>query len=146
MLKAKKSPAKPHDYPAENLAGDFGQGCDPRSKARTKTHKFNFTHSFRVPCYFRIKRGSTVPFRKGLLDRTRSLSQRQYRVTEMVTQGMKNSEIATMLGIRVHVVRNYVSAVYDKVGVSNRVELALWYEARRYESNLSHRVGSLTAY
>ena len=87
-----------------------------------------------------------MPFRKGLLDRTRSLSQRQYRVTEMVTQGMKNSEIATMLGIRVHVVRNYVSAVYDKVGVSNRVELALWYEARRYESNLSHRIGSLRAY
>ncbi len=78
-----------------------------------------------------------MPARKGLLDRTRSLSQKQYRVTEMVAQGMKNSEIAALLGIRVHVVRNYVSAVYDKIGVSNRVELALWYEARRYESKLS---------
>jgi DNA-binding CsgD family transcriptional regulator len=57
-------------------------------------------------------------------------------VTEMVAQGMKNSEIAILLGVRVHVVRNYVSAVYDKIGVSNRVELALWYEARRYENQL----------
>jgi hypothetical protein len=50
----------------------------------------------------------------------------------MVAQGFKNREIATALGIGVHVVRNYLSTVYDKVGVSNRVELALWYEARRH--------------
>jgi len=54
----------------------------------------------------------------------------------MVAQGLKNREIATVLGIGVHVVRNYLSAVYDKVGVSNRVELALWYEARRHEGRL----------
>ena len=74
-----------------------------------------------------------MPARKGLLDRTRKLSQREWRVTEMVAQGMKNREIAPLLGIGVHVVRNYLSAVYDKIGVSNRVELALRYEARRYE-------------
>lgn len=51
----------------------------------------------------------------------------------MVAQGMKNREIAAQLGIGVYVVRNYLSAVYDKIGVSNRVELALWYEARKYE-------------
>jgi hypothetical protein len=54
----------------------------------------------------------------------------------MVAQGLKNREIATLLGIGVHVVRNYLSAVYDKIGVSNRLELALWYEARRYEGSL----------
>ena len=74
-----------------------------------------------------------MPIRKGLLDRTRRLSRRERRVTELVAQGMKNCEIATQLGIGVYVVRNYLSAVYDKIGVSNRVELALWYEARKYE-------------
>ncbi len=39
----------------------------------------------------------------------------------MVAQGMKNHEIATQLGIGVYVVRNYLSTVYDKIGVSNRV-------------------------
>jgi hypothetical protein len=29
-----------------------------------------------------------------------------------------------------HVVRNDLGIIYDKVGVSNRVELALWYEAQ----------------
>jgi DNA-binding CsgD family transcriptional regulator len=29
-----------------------------------------------------------------------------------------------------------VSAIYDKIGVSNRVELALWYEARIHEGRL----------
>ena len=45
--------------------------------------------------------------------------------------GFKNREIATQLGIGHQVVRNYLSKIYDKVGVHNRVELALWYEARR---------------
>ena len=77
-----------------------------------------------------------MPARKRLLDRTRKLSQRERQVTEMVAQGMKNQEIANRLDIHVHVARNYLSSVYDKIGVSNRVELALWYEARRNEGRL----------
>ena len=78
-----------------------------------------------------------MPAKKGLLDRTRKLSRRQGRITEMVAKGMKNREIAQKLGIGVHVVRNYISAIYDKIGVNNRVELALWYEARMHEGRSS---------
>jgi DNA-binding CsgD family transcriptional regulator len=46
---------------------------------------------------------------------------------------LKNGEIAKELGIGEHVVRNYLGKIYDKLGVSNRVELALWYEARTHE-------------
>jgi DNA-binding NarL/FixJ family response regulator len=60
-------------------------------------------------------------------------SQRQLRVIELVAQGLKNHEIAGKLGIGSHVVRNYLSNIYDKIGVSNRVELALWYEARLHD-------------
>jgi DNA-binding NarL/FixJ family response regulator len=95
-----------------------------------------------------------LPARKGLLDRTRKLSQRERQVTELVAQGMKNREIANLPGIQVHVVRNYLSSVYDKIGVNNRLELALWYEARRYEDKFpltaigdrtasAHSVGNL---
>ena len=77
-----------------------------------------------------------MPVKKRLLDHTRKLSLRQQRVAELVARGLKNREIATKLGIGAHVVRNYLSAIYDKVGVSNRVELALWYEARRHERQL----------
>lgn len=75
--------------------------------------------------------------RKSLLDRKRTLSTRQHRVVELVAQGLKNHEIATELGIAAHVVRNYISSIYDKVGVNNRVELALWYEAKQIEGRTS---------
>ncbi len=63
-------------------------------------------------------------------------SRRQLKVIELVAQGMKNREVAQALGIGVHVVRNYLSNIYDRVGVNNRVELALWYEARKKEGCL----------
>ena len=50
-----------------------------------------------------------------------------------MAEGLKNREIADKLGISANVVRNYISKIYDKVGVKNRVQLALWYEARVYE-------------
>ena len=70
---------------------------------------------------------------------TRKPSRRQMRVIELVAQGLKNREIANRLGIGEYVVRNYLSKIYDKIGVSNRVELALWYETRLYEGKLPRR-------
>lgn len=63
-------------------------------------------------------------------------SPRQLRVIELAAQGFKNNEIARELGIGEHVVRNYMSVIFDKIGVNNRVELALWYEARIHEGSL----------
>ena len=73
--------------------------------------------------------------RKRLVDRygTRLPSRRQLRVIELVAQGLKNKEIAKELRISEYVVRNHLGKIYDKIGVSNRVELALWYWARRQE-------------
>jgi len=59
---------------------------------------------------------------------------REQRVIELVAQGLKNSEVAQSIGTTEHVVKNYLRAIYDKLGLWNRVELALWYEARRYEN------------
>ena len=40
-----------------------------------------------------------------------------------------------ILRISVFVVRNYLTAIYDEIGVSNRVELALWYWTRKQEGS-----------
>jgi len=69
--------------------------------------------------------------RKSLPDRKRTLSLREKRIAELVSQGFKTREIALELGIKVHGVRNYIGSIHDKVGMSSRVELALWYEARK---------------
>jgi len=58
---------------------------------------------------------------------------REQRVIELVAQGLKNKEVADEIGTTEHVVKNYLRTIYDKLGLWNRVELALWYEARRHE-------------
>jgi DNA-binding NarL/FixJ family response regulator len=61
-------------------------------------------------------------------------SEREQRVIELVAQGLKNSEVAEAIGTTEHVIKNYLRVIYDKLGLWNRVELALWYEAHRSES------------
>ena len=61
-------------------------------------------------------------------------SERENRVIELVAQGLKNKEVADAIGTTEHVIKNYLRSIYDKLGLWNRVELALWYEARRFET------------
>jgi DNA-binding NarL/FixJ family response regulator len=68
---------------------------------------------------------------------TRLPSGRQQQVIELVAQGLKNSEVAQTLGTTEFVVKNYLRVIYDKLGLWNRVELALWYEARNHEFMLN---------
>jgi len=67
---------------------------------------------------------------------TRIPSQRENRVIELVAQGLKNRDVADAIGTTEHVVKNYLRVIYDKLGLWNRVELALWYESRRREPHL----------
>jgi len=62
----------------------------------------------------------------------RNPSERESRVIELVARGLKNKEVADEIGTTEHVVKNYLRVIYDKLGLWNRVELALWYEARKY--------------
>jgi DNA-binding NarL/FixJ family response regulator len=62
---------------------------------------------------------------------------REQRVIELVAQGLKNKEVANEIGTTEHVIKNYLRTIYDKLGLWNRVELALWYEARRHERFLA---------
>ncbi|HEV3511375.1 MAG TPA: helix-turn-helix transcriptional regulator [Candidatus Sulfotelmatobacter sp.] len=63
-------------------------------------------------------------------------SEREHRVIQLVAEGLKNREVAQEIGTTEHVVKNYLRVIYDKLGLWNRVELALWYESRRSPSVL----------
>jgi DNA-binding NarL/FixJ family response regulator len=63
----------------------------------------------------------------------RGASEREQFIIQRVAEGCKNREIADSLGTTEHVVKNYLRSIYDKLGLWNRVELALWYEARQHE-------------
>lgn len=54
------------------------------------------------------------------------LSDKELLIISCVTQGMRNKEIANEIGTTEQVVKNYLRKVYDKLGVSDRLELALY--------------------
>jgi DNA-binding NarL/FixJ family response regulator len=54
------------------------------------------------------------------------LAQREDEVVNLVAEGMTNREIALKLGLAEHTVSNYLFRIYEKLGISNRVELVLY--------------------
>jgi len=51
--------------------------------------------------------------------------------------------VADAIGTTEHVVKNHLRLIYDKLGLWNRVELALWYEARRHEEVYAQNRGAV---
>jgi DNA-binding NarL/FixJ family response regulator len=54
------------------------------------------------------------------------LTPKEMKILALIVQGCKNKEIALRLGTSEQVIKNYLRIVYDKTGVSDRVELALF--------------------
>jgi len=50
------------------------------------------------------------------------LSDKERRILLLISKGFSNEQIADRLNLGKHTVRNYVSAVYDKIGVKDRFE------------------------
>jgi DNA-binding NarL/FixJ family response regulator len=51
------------------------------------------------------------------------LSKRELEVVQCLAQGLTNREIAEKMGLSQHTVKNYLFRVFDKLGVSSRIEL-----------------------
>ncbi len=60
------------------------------------------------------------------------LNHRELQIVGHIVRGCKNREIAEEIGTKEQVVKNYLRTIYDKTGVSDRLELALF--------TLHHRV------
>ena len=54
------------------------------------------------------------------------LSKKELAIISCITRGMRNKEIAYQIGTTEQVIKNYLRKVYDKLGVSDRLELALY--------------------
>jgi DNA-binding NarL/FixJ family response regulator len=54
------------------------------------------------------------------------LTPKELQIVALISEGCKNKEIATQLGTKEQVVKNYLRSIYDKIGVSDRLELALF--------------------
>jgi two-component system, NarL family, response regulator DevR len=69
----------------------------------------------------------------------RDLSRREMEVLLLVSQGKGNQEIAGELAVSEKTVRNHVSSLLDKLGLSNRVELATYAVTHHIATHLSSR-------
>jgi DNA-binding NarL/FixJ family response regulator len=54
------------------------------------------------------------------------LAPRENEVANLVAQGFTNRDVAQKLGVAEHTVSNYLFRIYEKLGISSRVELVLY--------------------
>ena len=54
------------------------------------------------------------------------LTPKEMQIVALIVQGCKNKDIAMQLNTKEQVIKNYLRSIYDKTGVSDRLELALF--------------------
>ena len=64
-------------------------------------------------------------------DGMRLLTKREEDVVRLLTEGMQNRDIAKELKLSEHTVKNYIFRIFDKLGVSTRVEMVLYAFSQR---------------
>lgn len=67
-----------------------------------------------------------APMRVVNADGMRLLTKREEDVVRLLAEGMQNRDIAQELKLSEHTVKNYLFHIFDKLGVSSRVELVLY--------------------
>ncbi len=106
-----------------------------------------------VECIRKVAHGQRSVVRAGgdnslLLDsvgaRVRDrLTPKELQIVALVVQGCKNRDIAEQLDTKEQVIKNYLRSVYDKTGVSDRLELALFTVHHRILAEAAAKAGHL---
>jgi DNA-binding NarL/FixJ family response regulator len=70
------------------------------------------------------------------------LTPKEMRIVALIVQGCKNREIALRLKTTEQVIKNYLRSIYDKTGVGDRLELALFTIHHRVLAKAAAEVGN----
>jgi DNA-binding NarL/FixJ family response regulator len=71
------------------------------------------------------------------------LTPKEIQIVALIIQGCKNKHIATQLNTKEQVIKNYLRSIYDKTGVSDRLELALFTIHHRVLAEAAARASDL---
>ena len=71
------------------------------------------------------------------------LTPKEMQIVALIVQGCKNKDIAGQLGTKEQVIKNYLRSIYDKTGVSDRLELALFTIHHRALAEAAAKAGHL---
>ncbi len=74
--------------------------------------------------------GEALPLRAIDVRGAALLSRREQEVVGCVAEGLSNREIAQRLSLTEHTIKNYLFRIFDKLGVSKRVEVVLFAYSR----------------
>jgi DNA-binding NarL/FixJ family response regulator len=113
----------------------------------------NVTGDVLVDCVRRVVRGQRFVQRSNVTtmhaadhvgSRVRDrLTPKEMQIVALIVQGCKNKDIATQLGTKEQVIKNYLRSIYDKTGVSDRLELALFTIHHRALAEAAAKAGHL---
>jgi two-component system, NarL family, nitrate/nitrite response regulator NarL len=67
-------------------------------------------------------------------DKVSMLSKREIEVAELAVKGQTNKEIAAQLRLSEHTIKNYLFRIFEKLGVSNRMELLFLLSAHNKDA------------
>ncbi len=70
------------------------------------------------------------------------LTPKEMQIVALIVQGCKNKDIAAQLNTKEQVVKNYLRSIYDKTGVSDRLELALFTLHHRLLAEAAAKAGT----
>ena len=106
-----------------------------------------------LDCIRRVTQGQHSVVRSGgdgaqLMDsvgaRVRDrLTPKEMQIVALIVRGCKNKEIAALLDTKEQVIKNYLRSIYDKCGVSDRLELALFTIHHRILAEAAAKAGHL---
>ena len=79
-----------------------------------------------------VRAGSAGQIRSGQAPKPglELLSPREIEVLTAIAKGLNNEQIASETGLAPQTVRNYISNIYDKIGVHSRPEAIIWPRER----------------
>ena len=115
--------------------GLFCRACQPfRALCRciSVVHQGQFWANTEQMGYVIEALTSTPPARVIGANGVGLLTPREDQVVNLVAEGIGNREIAHQLGIKENTVKKSLLRIYDKLGVSNRVELVLYALTHRW--------------
>jgi len=61
------------------------------------------------------------------MDALNTLTEREFEILEILSQGKSNNKIADILGITENTVEQHLKNIYKKLNIQNRIEAAVLY-------------------
>jgi DNA-binding NarL/FixJ family response regulator len=96
-------------------------------------------HGLRCVRYANV---TTMKVQDSVGERVRDrLTPKEMQIVALIVQGCKNKDIAQQLNTKEQVIKNYLRNIYDKTGVSDRLELALFTIHHRILAEAAAKVG-----